>query len=498
MQRKDYYLIGLLFLIVLLIFYPVCFTDYIYTDEVVQLWNYRPGSNFAMYGIQGRWIPELILSRFYSAIDSVHGITYIRITALLIWFICIPFWYNIMKRIVGKEPAYTWLPFFTCLYLITSLPFAVTVQWATCMELSIANTAGLLSGALLYLSIRDIENKWRMPAGAAIGAAALALLSLFSYQSGFGSFLIPFLFHYISAYTSKKEQVLIKGLVFYFVMYAVWYVLFKLILAVTHLEADARAGLHIDLPGKLQYFMSHPLKKAFWFNVIVNDENKLARAVYKVLLVGWAVLAFVRFGKKNWPGAIKYIAVVTFLFMISYLPSWLVRENYSSNRTMPALNMCVWVVCAEMVCYMVKNIQVRRVAAFVVGCTFLILGWYNFRKEFLQPVHEEYVTVRNFIQQHYNSGIKTVYFIKSPEDAFKKKYHIQSSMDEFGVPSTLVDWVPEDFSRQMVFEKTGNRQIADQLTVKYWPDIESFNASGEKLTPDVLLVNAPALIAEKP
>jgi len=71
-------------------------------------------------------------------------------------------------------------------------------------------------------------------------------------------------------------------------------------------------------------------------------------------------------------------------------------------------------------------------------------------------------------------------------------------MDEFGVPSTLVDWVPEDFSRQMVFEKTGNRQIADQLTVKYWPDIESFNASGEKLTPDVLLVNAPALIAEKP
>jgi len=209
-----------------------------------------------------------------------------------------------MKRIVGKEPAYTWLPFFTCLYLITSLPFAVSVQWATCMELSIANTAGLLSGALLYLSIRDIENKWRMPAGAAIGAAALALLSLFSYQSGFGSFLIPFLFHYISAYTSKKEQVLIKGLVFYFVMYAVWYVLFKLILAVTHLEADARAGLHIDLPGKLQYFMSHPLKKAFWFNVIVNDENKLARAVYKVLLVGWVVLAFVRFGKKNLPGAI--------------------------------------------------------------------------------------------------------------------------------------------------------------------------------------------------
>jgi hypothetical protein len=378
------------------------------------------------------------------------------------------------------------------------------------MELSIANTAGFLSGAILYLSIRDNENKWQMPPGATLAAAALALLSLFSYQSGFGSFLIPFLFHYINVYTGKKERVLIKGIVFYFLMYAVWYVLFKLILAVTHLEADARAGIHIDLPGKLEYFFSHPLKKAFWFNVIVNDENSLARAIYKVLLLAWAALAFVRFGKKNWLGAVKYIAVVLFLFMISYLPPWLVKENYSSNRTMPALNMCVWIVCAEMVLYFIKNRKTQgssapgspsmllRIAGLAIACAFIILGWYNFRKEFLQPVHEEYVAVKDFIQQHYNAGIKTIYFIKSPEDAFEKKYHIQSSMDEFGVPSTLVDWVPEDFSRQMVFEKTGSRQIADQLTVKFWPDIESFTVSGEKLSGDVLLVNAAALIAEKP
>ncbi|WP_207510691.1 hypothetical protein [Longitalea luteola] len=35
------------------------------------------------------------------------------------------------------------------------MPFAVTIQWATCMELSIGNTAGLLSGAIWYLKIRD-------------------------------------------------------------------------------------------------------------------------------------------------------------------------------------------------------------------------------------------------------------------------------------------------------------------------------------------------------
>ncbi|WP_207510690.1 hypothetical protein [Longitalea luteola] len=102
-QRKDVYFLALLFLVVILIFYPVCFAEYIYTDEVIQLWNYRPGSGFEMYGSQGRWIPELILSQAYAAIDSVKGITYIRIWALLLWLACIPVWYVTMKRIVAMD-----------------------------------------------------------------------------------------------------------------------------------------------------------------------------------------------------------------------------------------------------------------------------------------------------------------------------------------------------------------------------------------------------------
>jgi len=494
MQKKDYYLLAFLFLVTLLIFYPVCIADYIYTDEVVQLWSYRPGSGFNMYGIQGRWIPELILSKFFAAINTVHEITYMRVLALFIWLICIPVWYVIIKRITAKGTGYDYLPFFTCLYLVTSLPFAVTVQWATCMELSIANTAGLLSGAIWYLAIRDKEKLWAIPVTAGLGAAAAALVSLFAYQSGFGCFLIPFLFHYISAYTTRKELVFIKGLGFYFLMYAVYFVLFKLLLVVNHLTSDPRTGIHIDLPEKLVFFFSQPLKRAFWFNILVNDENKLARAMYKVLLVGWMVLAFIRFGIKNWLSAIKYIAAVLVVCMISYLPSWVVKENYSSNRTLTAINMCVWVVCAEMVLYILKNIQLRRMIAISLATVLVISGWYNFNRQFLQPVQEEYKIVKDYIQQQYNNKITTVYFIKAPEDAFRKKYHIQSSMDEFGVPSTFVDWVPDNFTRQMVFEKTQNRKTADQLTIKYWEDAESFSKSGEPLTEHTLLVNVPEIL----
>jgi hypothetical protein len=493
LQRKDGYLLAFLFLVALLVFYPVFFSEYIYTDEVIQLWNYRPGSGFTMFAEQGRWLTELLISKSFAAVNSIHGIIYIRIFALVMWLLCIPVWYTIVKRIVAAAPAYEYLPFFTCLYLVTSLPFAITVQWASCIELPIANTAGLLAGAIWYLNIRD-KKKLEVPVMAALGSLVAGLISLSAYQSGFGCFLIPFLFHFISGYTTRKDLMIIKGLAFYFLIYAVYFVLFKLYLSIGHVGSDPRTGLYFNPADKMQFFFSHPLKRTFWFNIIVDEENSLARAIYKVLLIGWMVLAFVRFGIKQWAGALKYIAVVLLVFIISYLPSLVVKENYASNRTMLALFMCVWFVCAEMAMYFLKNIQVRRITAIGVLIVLVIAGWYNYNKQFLQPVQEEYLAVKNYLHQHYNKHITTVYLIKPTEDGFKKKYHVQTSMDEFGVPSTFFEWVPELLMKQMVLEITGNRTTAEQLVVKHWPGREAWASSGETESDSTLLVDVPAIM----
>jgi hypothetical protein len=176
------------------------------------------------------------------------------------------------------------------------------------------------------------------------------------------------------------------------------------------------------------------------------------------------------------------------------MPSLLVKENFSSNRTLMAVDMCVWIVCAEMVLYLVKHIQLRRIIAFSLAAVLLIPGWYNFNKQFLKPIHEEYTGVKNYVHQHYNKNITTIFFINAPEDAFKTKYKLQASMDEFGVPSTFFSWVPEPFMRQLVYEKTGSREIASQLTIKYWNNAESFSVSGEQVTANTLLVNVPEIM----
>ena len=68
-------------------------------------------------------------------------------------------------------------------------------------------------------------------------------------------------------------------------------------------------------------------------------------------------------------------------------------------------------------------------------------------------------------------------------------------MDEFGVPSTFFSWVPEPLMRQLVYEKTGSREKAGQLTIKYWDNQEAFSASREQVTPGTLLVNVPEIMA---
>jgi hypothetical protein len=495
MQRKDMYLTAILWLLVVLIFYPVFFADYIYTDESIQLWLYKPGSDFNMFVPQGRWITNYLFSKLFGAIDTVHEILYIRLFSLVGWLICLPIWYIVIKRVVAKEPAYAYLPFFTCLYLVTSLGFSISIQWASCLELFLANTAGLLSGAVLYQAIRFEDNRWRIAIGAAIGSLVLGVISLFTYQNGFGCFLIPFLLHFIARHTTKKDQVFMIGMIVHFLVYGVYFLLFKLSLKISHIPNDSRTDLYINLLDKIQFFFTHPFKRSFWFNIIVYENDKVARAIYKVLFIGWMAAVFVRAGLKHYILALKQIAVVLLICLVVYMPTLIVKEIFASNRTMLALNICVWLVCAEMIIYFIKNVQLLRWTGVAAAAVLVTSSWHNLRHLFLRPVEAEYSTLRAHIQQHYHPGIKTIYFVHATLDAFEKKYHIQSTMDEFGVPSTAFDWVAEWLPKQIIYEITGSRTTADQLVIKHWPDIEGYTRSGETMNNTTIMINMPELIA---
>ena len=199
--------------------------------------------------------------------------------------LCIPVWYFIIKKVITKEKLPALLVFFSILYLICSPSFSIYVQWASCLEHFIANTAGLLSGYLLYSSIRYQNEKITHANFGAAGSILFGVISLFTYQNGFGSFFLPFII-YLAA-KPKNIRIILIGIVFCFFIYGIYYFLFKYNLRANNIEAVGRTNISIDLFPKIRFFFGRALAIPFHFNYLFNEKDLTGAVVYAIILFTW-------------------------------------------------------------------------------------------------------------------------------------------------------------------------------------------------------------------
>jgi hypothetical protein len=180
--------------------------------------------------------------------------------------------------------------------------------------------------------------------------------------------------------------------------------------------------------------------------------------------------------------------------VLIYLPSLIVTEKYASNRTLLALNLAIFFLVAESLFAIARTKMLQSLVAAAVSMFFLINAWYNFHHQFIYPLRQEYNAIKGFMDQYYQPAIKKLYVIKPREDAFHIKYGIVQSWDEFGIPSTAMPWAPEPLIRQLVFEKTGNRAIAENLSIEFFTNSQRFQPVQRGVGPGHLLLDMPALI----
>ena len=496
MLRKDFYLLGFLWVIVLFIFLPLFYSDYIFMDEALEVWYYNSKPGHQMFADDGRWLTEIMHRWLFKHIDNLSDVIWVRFISLFGWLFCLPVWYSVLKRLVANVPAYEYLPFFICLYLVTSLPFLISVQWATCSQFFIANTTSLLSGAaaLKCIQFKGITKGNRIVAG--LISLALGLISLFLYQSAFACFLIPFLLHFINPFTQNKDRVLALGVAFHLVVCAVYFVMFRIIHSIVFADITAsRNILYLHPIEKLNFFFARPLERSFRFTLLTDEESPVSELYYKLMLVALGVLAFIRFRIQKWLLAVKYLVGIIGIWLLSYLPSLLTAENYASNRTLMALNLCVFIVCLEMALWFIKNKRVLQFAGIAMICFFTLCARYNFQTVFLRPLVHETAILKSYFKQHYNSNIKTVHYIRTIENFWVDKIPgFNRSMDEIGTLSSTFLWVPVPLSKQLIYELTGNRKLADEITVKHWPNKEEYLKAHEELNSSILVVDVPDIL----
>ncbi len=482
----HFFLIGL----AIVLFYPVFYEEYAYTDEIVQLWFYPKDKNYQMFLPQGRYITEKLFQWLFGSMDTIRDIALARLFSFAGWLLSIPVWYSVIKQIVRRENLPEILAFFATLYLICTPQFAIYISWASCLELFLANTCGLLSGYILYVNIS------KGGAGALVKGISMAILfgviSLFTYQNGFGCFLIPFLLHLVAKPQQLKPILVAIGV--YLFIYVVYYVLFKYNLKINHVPASSRTNLSINIVNKFKFMYSRPLSSAFQFTYLFNEKSIAGYIVYVLIMGGWIILSFYRLRFLPIIKPLRYIAVVFLFFGLMYIPSLVIQENYSSNRTLLALKMAVFFLVMEAIISLVKENKNRLKIVAVLSVLFIINSWFNYNKQFLSPVTYEYKKLRSFIETNYSPDITVYHFIRPGEDFFVRRFGITRSWDEFGVPSSFFDWVPEFLVKQIVFEKTDNRQLAEKLVIKHWLGKAAYLQSGEVLPDKGVLIDTEEIL----
>jgi len=491
--RNDFLKIIVLVLIALAIFYPLFYSEYLYTDEAVQLWLYRKGSGFQMFLPQGRFIADKLFQWLFSRAHTIHDVTFIRLFSFVGWIICIPVWYFVIKHIATREKLSSLLVFFSVLYLICTPPFSMYVSWASCLELFIANTAGLVSGYSLYSSLHWNGSKIKIGVIGPLVCVVFGIVSLFTYQNGFGCFFLPFLLNLIS--NRKNFRIILIGIISCLVIYVIYYFLFRYNLSVNNIGASDRTKISIDLFPKIRFFFGRALAISFHFTYLFNEKDLTGFFVYAVTFIAWLSADFYVHRDLPFLSRLIRFALILAILVLIYLPSLIIKENYSSNRTLLALNMAVFFLVANTLMMAIKKQETRVTVVAVLSFLFVLNARNNFSQQFLNPIKNEYRQVRNYLETNYNSSINTFYFIRPHEEFFVRKYHITRSWDEFGVPSTFFNWVPEFFVKQVIFEKTGDRSLAEDLIVKHWLGKEEFTKSAPQLAQNIMVIDTEEIMS---
>jgi hypothetical protein len=479
-------------IILFIVFYPVFFADYVYTDEAHQLWHNDDNTNFIIFFEVGRGLNALIMQKIYPALRTMSQLKWVRVTSFAGWILAIVVWnvvLNSWKKIFNLNEHWT---FFLSICLPCSITLAIVIGWAVHVAVFLAFIMGLISGHLFfthYYGRKDL----RISPVRIIAVILLGLGSLFLYQPMFAAFLLPFFLCHLYDRYKKIDRIMYLGVGFYLLVCLLYFILFKYLLAVSGIGASDRTVLAKDPLEKISFFFSQPLAQAFSFNFLYNMHGLFSQAFYPLMAATWlfSVFAFDKETKLTYKFA--YIVRMLLLMMLMYAFVMLPRENFASYRTMLCLNLAGTMLLTDVIMRLFSKSRFKNILPYGACAIVVVVAWCNFNLNYIQPLKKEYQAIHTYFQQNYDSSNTTIYFVRPQDNLFQRLYSQHLYKDEFGLPSTHKDWTPEPLIKQMVLESTGDREKARQTPVINLAYEERDSA---KVAPGSLIIDVEKILVD--
>lgn len=490
-----YFIIPILFL---LIYCQVFFADYAYLDEIHQLWYNKGNSNFVMFHTQGRWLSGLVFQKCFSSISTIGQLKILRILSLGGWIATTIAWTIFFKQwssILKLDEKTWWL---SSVYGVCSISVCIYIGWASCFEIFLAIFFGLLSTHILFKGLNKNQDEIRLSNSVMLGSVLAGLASLFLYQPAFGIFLLPFFLAYVKNKKTRPTRIIIIGMIFYISLYLIYYILFKYSLRSYHLEASNRTEIHFNFLKKLSFFFSGPFPQGFSMNLLFSASSIFSQIFYPLVFIGWLLTTLKRNRHLSIGGNVVFVGMIMFFLALIYLPSMISAEDFPSYRTLFVFNISVFIMVIESFLQLFSTGKKKKMIT-IAGTLFLVLGAvYTYNFQFVNPLKKEYSVLERFLRENYNPAVTHVYFIRADKFLFTREFHTRVYRDEFGAPSSYRDWVPEPIVKQLIFELTKDRKLAEKITVTQFDAQSSFDqAKNISRDSNSLLINMDQLFKQQ-
>jgi hypothetical protein len=451
-------------ILLFIVFYPVFFADYVYTDEAHQLWHNDDNTNFIMFFETGRGLNALIMQKLFPSLKAMSELKWVRVSSLAGWMLAVIVWnviLNSWKKIFNLNEHWA---FFLSICLPCSITLAIAIGWAVHVGIFLAFIFALVSGHLLFIHFYGRKDV-RISPVRIIAVVLLGLGSLFLYQPMFGAFLLPFFLCHLNDRYKKIDRVMYIGVGFYLAVCLLYFILFKFFLAAYGIGASDRSVLSAHPLDKVSFFFSQPLAQAFSFNFLYNMHGIFSQAFYPLMLAAWLFSVFTFDKEQKLAYKFAYVIRMLLLMMLMYVFVLLPREDFSSYRTMLCLNLAGTMLLTDVIIRLFKKSTIKNIIPYLACGIVVVVAWCNFNLNYIRPLNKEYQAIHTYFQQNYDSSKTTVYFVRPQDNLFKRLYSQNLYKDEFGLPSSHKDWTPEPLIRQMVLESTGDREKARQIPV---------------------------------
>ena len=486
---KNLFVFAFLLLCSIVVYSFAFSADYLYLDEAFQLWHRSEDVNFTMFANQGRLPSGILAQKLWKAADTIAAVKYIRVFTLMGWTLTSGILFCLSKKWVRHAGLDQRLPFLLAVFCLCSNYVAIYIGWSNFQTFP-AFIAGLFAGHLLWQTVTRIPgvSNAQLYLKASL-ATLLGVTSLSFYQVCFGIFLLPFLLSWIGARTTKTQKQTVTAVIVYLLTYGVYFLFFKFYLSILDIPASDRTSITFNPLKNIAFFFSTPFSQSWNLNLL-QDAHSVPSQLFPFVLFGIWLFLFIKRSPKTerWQGVINLVLIFGLLFL-SYLPAIIAKENFSSYRTMVALNTSVFVLFISYLFLQINREIIRDILATILIVSLVIIGYWNYNTNFAKPLSKEFNAISDL--PIFRTGSKdTIIMIRPDLQLFKRLYGISQFKDEFGIPSTYRDWTPEPLIRQLIAEHQ-SQERAEKVVVYHFTDVKAYQDSlgNTVINPEIIDVN---------